>query len=237
MNIKEAYEILDIPNTSSQKDIKAAYKKAVKRFHPDVNQQSDAPGHFQQVVEAFKKLSDPTVIQGLNSNNIVLIKNISLWDIIIGKTEEIFYERTDANGKTVSSKLKYDLRRSTNPVSPLPIKIRDGGHWDSKTGRFGFFELKFNLIQNPELRLTNNNFTLKVLSKTFISLSTAMLGGYTEVDSWQGSIRVPIAPGTKHRDTIKLSLPSGILGIHEISLNVQYPQTPDEIKKFILDLQ
>ncbi len=51
------YIILGVPATSSQDDIKAAYRRLAKEFHPDCYQRGRA--HFQKIQEAYSVLSDP----------------------------------------------------------------------------------------------------------------------------------------------------------------------------------
>ncbi len=54
---KNYYLILGIPSSSSQEDIKAAYRRLAKEFHPDYYGKNQAP--FQVLQEAYSVLSDP----------------------------------------------------------------------------------------------------------------------------------------------------------------------------------
>ena len=54
------YSILGIPKTASADDIKKAYRKLARKYHPDVNPNNEeAKRKFQQVNEANEVLSDP----------------------------------------------------------------------------------------------------------------------------------------------------------------------------------
>ena len=54
------YEILGISNTADLAQIKSAYKKLAKEYHPDRNPQvPDAEEKFKQINEAYHTLSDP----------------------------------------------------------------------------------------------------------------------------------------------------------------------------------
>lgn len=55
---KNYYIILGIPNTSSQEEIKAAYRRLAKEYHPDRCDQGNSP--FQVIQEAYSVLSDPS---------------------------------------------------------------------------------------------------------------------------------------------------------------------------------
>ncbi len=59
MSFIDYYKILEIPKTASNKEIKKAYRKLARKYHPDVNpNDSSAKQKFQQVNEANEVLSD-----------------------------------------------------------------------------------------------------------------------------------------------------------------------------------
>ncbi|MFV0391645.1 MAG: DnaJ C-terminal domain-containing protein [Paludibacteraceae bacterium] len=54
------YEILDIQKSASQDEVKKAYRKLARKYHPDVNPNDDAAKRkFQEINEANEVLSDP----------------------------------------------------------------------------------------------------------------------------------------------------------------------------------
>jgi hypothetical protein len=53
------YELLEIPSYASRDEIKKAYKKKAKIFHPDVNRQSNAHIHFLLIQQAYQTLINP----------------------------------------------------------------------------------------------------------------------------------------------------------------------------------
>ncbi|VDM44904.1 unnamed protein product [Toxocara canis] len=57
---RDYYEILGLKRGASAKDIKKAYYKLAKQYHPDVNKDKDASARFQEVSEAYEVLSDDT---------------------------------------------------------------------------------------------------------------------------------------------------------------------------------
>ena len=57
---KDYYEILGVGRTATDKEIKAAYRKLARKYHPDVNAgDKRAEERFKELSEAFAVLSDP----------------------------------------------------------------------------------------------------------------------------------------------------------------------------------
>ena len=60
MDFVDYYQILGINKTAAPKDVKNAYRKLARKFHPDLNPtDKDAKRNFQQINEANEVLSDP----------------------------------------------------------------------------------------------------------------------------------------------------------------------------------
>ncbi|MFA7480217.1 MAG: J domain-containing protein [Vulcanimicrobiota bacterium] len=56
---KDYYKILGVPRSASEKEIKSAYRKLARKYHPDVNPgDNKAEAKFQDINEAYEVLSD-----------------------------------------------------------------------------------------------------------------------------------------------------------------------------------
>ncbi len=59
MKFKDYYEVLGISKTATDEDIKFAYRKLARKYHPDVSKEADAEELFKEVGEAYAVLKDP----------------------------------------------------------------------------------------------------------------------------------------------------------------------------------
>ncbi len=59
MNYKDYYDIMGLKKTASQDEIKRAYRKLARKFHPDVSKDANAETRFKEVGEAYEVLKDP----------------------------------------------------------------------------------------------------------------------------------------------------------------------------------
>jgi len=59
MDFKDYYETLGVQKDASQNEIKRAYKKLARKYHPDVSKESDAEIRFKALGEAYQVLKDP----------------------------------------------------------------------------------------------------------------------------------------------------------------------------------
>ena len=58
MQFKDYYEILGVKPDASEADIKSAYRRLARKYHPDVSKESDAEEKFKSVNEAYEALKD-----------------------------------------------------------------------------------------------------------------------------------------------------------------------------------
>ncbi len=56
---QDCYSILGIPRTATVDEIRLAYRRLVRLYHPDLNSGPEAESRMQQINEAYSTLSDP----------------------------------------------------------------------------------------------------------------------------------------------------------------------------------
>jgi curved DNA-binding protein len=58
MKYKDYYSILGVERTADDAEIKKAYRKLARKYHPDVSKEADAEAKFKEIAEAYKALKD-----------------------------------------------------------------------------------------------------------------------------------------------------------------------------------
>jgi molecular chaperone DnaJ len=120
--MKDLYTVLGVPKAATQAEIKSAYRKLAKKYHPDICQEADSEEKFKEISAAYEILSDDdkrkkydnpqNVGPGFGSPNI----NMDLNDIFssFGFNFDGFVNKgrqkgAPAKGKNIKYKIQIDL--------------------------------------------------------------------------------------------------------------------------------
>jgi curved DNA-binding protein len=58
VGFRDYYETLGVPRDASEEDIRKAYRKLARQYHPDVNKEPEAEDRFKEISEAYEVLRD-----------------------------------------------------------------------------------------------------------------------------------------------------------------------------------
>ena len=59
MDYKDYYKVMGLSKDASEKDIKMAYRRLARKYHPDLNKEANAEEKFKELGEAYEVLKDP----------------------------------------------------------------------------------------------------------------------------------------------------------------------------------
>jgi molecular chaperone DnaJ len=112
---RDYYEILELDRNASSSDIRAAYRRLAKRYHPDVNDNPDAEDRFKEINEAYAVLSDTERKAAYDRYGHAGLKGMPLdFDFGINDIFEQFFGfgmggRRSRRGPRRGTDLRYDL--------------------------------------------------------------------------------------------------------------------------------
>jgi molecular chaperone DnaJ len=89
---RDYYEVLSVPRGASEEDLKSAFRRLARQYHPDVSSEPDAEEKFKEINEAYAVLSDSEKRAaydryghaGVNTQGMPDFTNIDLSDILEG---------------------------------------------------------------------------------------------------------------------------------------------------------
>jgi curved DNA-binding protein len=59
VGFRDYYEVLGVPRGAGEDEIRAAYRRLARKYHPDVNKEEGAEDRFKEISEAYEVLRDP----------------------------------------------------------------------------------------------------------------------------------------------------------------------------------
>lgn len=261
MEFIDYYKLLELDKSASQADIKKAYRKLARKYHPDLNpNDKDAQARFQQLNEANEVLSDPEKRKkydqygkdwqhadqfeqarkqqaasgggagfgGFGGGQQSYSGNFDE-DTFSDFFEQMFGGRARAEGARRGGHFKgqdfnaelqlrlsdiYESQKQTLTVNgknirlTIPAGVEDGqtikikGHGGPgiQGGPKGDLFITFKILNDSSFKREKEN----LYSEKEVNLTTAVLGGEIEVNTFTGKVRLKVKPGTQNGTKVKL---------------------------------
>lgn len=248
MEFIDYYKILEIPKTATESDIKTAYRKLARKYHPDLNPNNkESEKKFKEINEANEVLSDPEKRkkydeygkdwkhadeikknQQQQSHN----KTNSQQDYgeFTGDFSDFFESmygnggnnsrQTKFRGQDLNTELHLNLKdvyksqqqtltvngkniRLTFPAgieNGQVIKISGHGSPGANGGPNGDLYITFSIKNDTKFKREGSNLHTTV----DLDLYTALLGGDVMIDTFDGKVKLKVAPETQSGTKIKL---------------------------------
>lgn len=218
------YKIMGIPKNTPQSEIRKAYLKRTKQFHPDLHPDDPkSKAKFQALNEAYAVLSDP--------------KKRSLYDRYGEQWEQANnYEQARSKAQAPNGGVHFSFNGEDD---------FDFNHFTNGTSGFStFFENLFK--QDPRQQRRNYSSTFYTDESQFdmnavvtIDLYTALLGGDILIQTKSGKLRVKVKPETQNGTKIRLQgkgyqKPNGTFGNLIVTYNVKLPQNLTQHQRDLL---
>jgi curved DNA-binding protein len=257
------YQVLGVEKNASADDIKKAYRKLAKQYHPDANPNNEAAKkRFQEINEAHEVLSDGASRKKYdtygsnwqnaggftNGANDVNDHNVfgDIFDNIFGTGKA----NLDINA-TYSVNLSDAFLTTPHNISlngqqikiTIPAGIKDGevlkikGYGKKLRNAVGDVLLTIKITNNTNYKRVGNDIEINQP----INLYTAILGGQTTVTTPHGKLNVKIAPLTQQNAKLRLKgkgfpvYKTTTFGDLLITLQIQMPTKLSDAEKQLFE--
>ena len=254
MEFIDYYKILEIAKSASVADIKKAYRKLARKYHPDLNPNNkEAEQKFKEINEANEVLSDPEKRkkydkygkdwkhadafeqanqqqqqsqrqsqsrQSYQSGEYGGQDFSDFFESMFGGSSGAGYRQTKFRGQDLHAELHLNLidfytsQKQTLTVNgknirlTFPagiengqvIKIKGHGTAGANGGPNGDLYITFTIKNDTKFKRDGSNLHLSV----DLDLYTALLGGEILVDTFDGKVKLKVAPETQNGTKIKL---------------------------------
>jgi curved DNA-binding protein CbpA len=97
---RDYYEVLGLPKTATDAEIKKAYKKLAVKWHPDKNpnNRDEAVDKFREITEAYENLTDPEKRKTYDTYGFEGPKAANFSHFDFGQADDIFAKFFTSNG-------------------------------------------------------------------------------------------------------------------------------------------
>lgn len=252
MEFIDYYKILEVTKSASEADIKKAYRKLARKYHPDLNPNNkEAEKKFKEINEAYEVLSDPEkrkkydkygkdwkhadafeqakqqqgqrqgkTGQHYQSGEYAGEDFSDFFESMFGGSSRAGYRQTKFRGQDLNAELHLNLKdvytsqkqtltvngkniRLTFPAgieNGQVIKIKGHGTEGVNGGPNGDLYITFSIKNDTKFKREKSNLYTSV----DLDLYTALLGGEVLVDTFDGKVKLKVAPETQTGTKVKL---------------------------------
>lgn len=194
MTFQDYYTILGVSKTSTADEIKSAYRKLARQYHPDVNPNKDAEQKFKEITEAYEVLSDAEKRKKYDR----LGSAYNQYERGGGRPEN--FDWTQFRSRTTSSQQRSNYSGNTSSSNAHSSGNESGDFSD-------FFSSFFTGNAN---NTSNNNFgSNKSRSRTRRGSDYDTTAEISLAEAFSGTERLITIPGEKLKVTIRPGVQDG----------------------------
>ncbi len=203
MEYLDYYKILGVSRKATQEEIRRAFRKHARKYHPDVNKSADADARFKNINEAYEVLKDPEKRKhydtyGSKSQEAAGRRSGPFWN-------QHYSQNNPTSGRTRT--FKFDSNGAFGEATGFSDFFNDlfgNGHERRQTGSFGYNSYdRQGRSQEAEITVTLddviNGATKSIALQTYQATNTGRTGPNTK------TLQVKIPKGVTDGSVIRLA--------------------------------
>jgi curved DNA-binding protein len=261
MKYKDYYKILGVERGASDEDIKKAYRKLARRYHPDVSKEANAKERFQEVSEAYETLRDkekraaydslgsfrpgqdfrppPDWFERFGSGRNEDLHGVDLGELFesMGLFGRAGRRRSRGTERTVQlDNRSFTARIPRGATDGQRLRLRGKGGLGVNGGPPGDLYLQIALEPHPLYRASGHDLEIEVPLAPW----EAALGAPVEVPTLEGRVTMKVPAGSRAGQKMRLSSkglpkPGGGAGDLYAVLTIAVPATLTEREKALYE--
>lgn len=221
----DPYEVLGVPKSATQQDIKKAYRRAALENHPDRNQSPDAESKFKAASEAYAKIGTPEqraeYHEGLKSDFFSSRQRSysssdfeNIWNNFgdRGSWDELFGSRRQHRPYIIRAALDLTLEEICHGPHKtfmldgrsvdfrVPKGVRPGETLRVKLDAQQELHIQVGLAPHPMFTLRGDDLHAQVS----VPIETALKGGEVIVPTLSGNLNLKIPPRTSSHSKLRV---------------------------------
>ena len=237
------YQVLNISTDATDEQIKSAYKKMAKKYHPDVGGDSET---FYKISQAYQTLIDPSAKQdydyyngftnhivdreqayyeSIKNRDIILTQTISIEDVFTGKTVIIKYNLSDDSLEKVTIDIPRGIKN--NDI----LRVQEAGDNYIEGNPRGDLLIKIKVKNNKDFTRDGDNL---IVTKMINALDLITGCGIVCEIPYYGSVDLDIPHGTQQGTIFSIpgfgfpNINTGKTGALYIKINAFIPSITEQ---------
>src|SRR6267142_1532303 len=211
MKYKDYYKILGVSRTASEDEIKKAYRKLARKYHPDVSKETDAKEKFQEVSEAYETLRDKEKRAAYDSLGSGFGRGRGArrgpamafpgedYEVPVRLTLEEAFGGTERTGQLDGR--SFTARIPPGATDGQRLRLRGKGGPGTNGGAPGDLYLQIHLEPHPLFRVSGHDLDLEVPLAPW----EAALGAQVEIPTLEGRVMLKVPPGSQTGQKLRLA--------------------------------
>lgn len=233
---KDYYDILGVEEDASQEEIKNAYKRLAKKYHPDRSDESNAEEKFKEIGEAYAVLKDPDKRKkydqyrkyGQSPGQSGFQFDAEGFDFF-----DLFQQVAGGPGGRGRRQRRGRQRRG-GVNEEIFEEVFGGGGFGNGPGGGGRSRVQWGAGRQPRDTASERPSRVVELERR-IPLKLALLGGKLKVRTPEGEmVKLTIKPGTQPGDKLRVPNKGGRGRDLIVKLDVKIPKNLSEEQKRVI---
>ena len=229
LEFKDYYKVMGVARDATEAQIKQAYRKLARKYHPDVSKEPDAEARFKEVGEAYEVLRNRRGFEAGRGEDHHAKVLLDLDATLAGgaRTFTLRVPEIDAEGRIVAKERVLNVQVPKGILPGQTIRLAGQGGPPHGEGKAGDLYIEVEFQPHPLYRIEGRDLYLELP----VAPWEAALGAAVKSPTPTGTVELKIPPGSHAGSKLRLKgrgIPSSPPGDFYVVLQIALPPATDE---------